>query len=74
VQGTESCVEEVRGQTPEVFVVVWTQDNGALSDELRCWKRNQAAKALAAGYWSDRSTFPSHYKSLTPWGMVLFGP
>jgi hypothetical protein len=22
VQGTESCVEEVRGQTPEVFVVV----------------------------------------------------
>jgi hypothetical protein len=67
-------VEEVRGQTAEVFVAVCAEDDVSLSDELGCWKGNQTAGSLAAGYWSYRSTVPFHYKSLTPWGRVLFGP
>lgn len=41
VQGTESCVEEVRGQTAEVFVAVSARDSGAHSVELSCLKGNQ---------------------------------
>jgi hypothetical protein len=65
VQDTESCVEEVRGQTAEVFVAVSVEDSGAHSDELSCLKGNQTTKAFAEGYWLDSWTVPSHYKPLT---------